>query len=58
MLLFLVSNSLNPCYSGICSVRVIGYEQERLSGSLNPCYSGICSVTGEIFTFKGFYDAS
>ena len=37
-------DSLNPCYSGICSVRAINAEYDHLYVSLNPCYSGICSV--------------
>ena len=42
---------LNPCYSGICSVREFNRYQLGTKGCLNPCYSGICSVRGN----KGYY---
>ena len=39
------SACLNPCYSGICSVRTIkNVVTEEFDNCLNPCYSGICSV--------------
>ena len=42
----MLTAGLNPCYSGICSVRQVGemLVLER-TNSLNPCYSGICSVS-------------
>ena len=36
---------LNPCYSGICSVRREQKADIRILTRLNPCYSGICSVS-------------
>ena len=40
------TQSLNPCYSGICSVsRGENPRQVHLPEGLNPCYSGICSVS-------------
>ena len=39
------ARSLNPCYSGICSVSDWQkIDAEDLNKGLNPCYSGICSV--------------
>ena len=40
---------LNPCYSGICSVRVdLLVNMMRSFQGLNPCYSGICSVRSPV----------
>ena len=40
-----LAGGLNPCYSGICSVRGDRYYKNLdFSKRLNPCYSGICSV--------------
>ena len=36
--------SLNPCYSGICSVSQVIILLATILICLNPCYSGICSV--------------
>ena len=41
-----LAGGLNPCYSGICSVRGDRYYKNLdFSKRLNPCYSGICSVS-------------
>ena len=42
-----VRRSLNPCYSGICSVSQPIADKLNERGCLNPCYSGICSVSEE-----------
>ena len=39
------SMSLNPCYSGICSVSEAFLKGLPYYSGLNPCYSGICSVS-------------
>ena len=39
--------SLNPCFSGICSLSNRMYPDE-LRESLNPCFSGICSLRKRI----------
>ncbi len=36
---------LNPCCSGICSLRSSAKLVTRLGRSLNPCCSGICSLS-------------
>ena len=36
--------SLNPCYSGITSLRLANRHYVRLYQRLNPCYSGITSL--------------
>ena len=38
------NNSLNPCCSGICSLRKVGKTVSMNGRSLNPCCSGICSL--------------
>ena len=38
------NNSLNPCYGGICSLRMNMSYNESIDGCLNPCYGGICSL--------------
>ena len=43
--------SLNPCFSGICSLRRRKAQaDDLLTCGLNPCFSGICSLRGEIQT--------
>ena len=44
-----LTGSLNPCFSGIWSVRDFqDVEDASFLVSLNPCFSGIWSVSGEL----------
>ena len=40
------SEGLNPCFNGICSLRLESVLMVRLvSRGLNPCFNGICSLS-------------
>ena len=37
---------LNPCFNGICSMRVVCLDScGNVLGCLNPCFNGICSMS-------------
>ena len=48
-------SSLNPCFDGICSMRLMeALRNNNADCSLNPCFDGICSMrigefAGELF---------
>ena len=41
----LVTYGLNPCFTGICSLRSVRlFRNNSMYSSLNPCFTGICSL--------------
>ena len=36
---------LNPCFNGICSLRIMETIDFDLYECLNPCFNGICSLS-------------
>ena len=54
----MLTRSLNPCYSGICSVSAGKTIIHRMYACLNPCYSGICSVSMYRIEFKSTAEES
>ena len=40
---FYCGRSLNPCFNGICSQRLIRTNLHQTLMGLNPCFNGICS---------------
>ena len=37
--------SLNPCFTGICSLRHLKFLKGEFVCGLNPCFTGICSLS-------------
>ena len=50
--LTLVSQGLNPCFSGIYSLRTARDFADILREGLNPCFSGIYSLSLDDFKYK------
>ena len=53
-MIFLIyrGESLNPCFSGICSLSSVEFPETPQVHCLNPCFSGICSLSVPLYALR------